>query len=89
MNKDTACSWLFSQLQSMEPLLCGGHRVRITRTVERKIGFAVLAIGESKAAWRTTLDPATQSEAALLAQVDEVWRGLVQQGLTIYSEKQL
>lgn len=89
MNKDWACSRLFMELQSMEHLLVGGHQVRITRTVERKIMFAVYAIGESKAAWRKTLEPATQSEAALLAQVDEVWRGLVQQGLTIHSEKKV
>ena len=54
-NNLLSCTHLFMGLQSMEPLLNPGLRVKITRSTESKIYFSILPIGSTKAKYSTTI----------------------------------
>lgn len=54
-NSLLSCCTIFSHLQSIEPLLKDGYRVKITRSTESKIYFSIHAIGSTKYAYYTTI----------------------------------
>lgn len=82
MNALFVCGRLFEKLQAIEPLLIGGHRVRITRSTEAKLRFAVLPIGATKAAYSVVLHPKNiSSEYQIRRAIDSVWTALSDAGL--------
>lgn len=83
MNKLLACSRLFVEIQSMEPLLRGGYGMTITRSGDHVISLKVYAWGDSKAMHRHKVrakDVTTEDE--LYAEVNNLWRQLVAMNLT-------
>lgn len=83
MNKLLACSRLFVEIQSMEPMLRGGLCMTITRSGDHVVSCRVYACGESKALHQYKVrakDVTTEDE--LYAEVNNLWQQLVAMNLT-------
>lgn len=83
MNELLACSWLFVEIQSMEPLLRGGYHMTITRSGDRVVSVKVYAAGDSRALHRHKVrakDVTTEDE--LYAEVNNLWQELEKKNLT-------
>ena len=83
MNELLACSRLFVEIQSMEPLLRGGHCMTITRSGDHVVSVKVYAAGDSRALHRYKVrakDVTTEDE--LYAEVNNLWQQLVKMNLT-------
>ncbi len=83
MNDLLACSRLFVEIQSMEPLLRGGHCMTITRSGDRVVSVKVYACGDSKAlhGYKVRAKDVT-TEDELYAEVNNLWQQLVMRNLT-------
>ena len=83
MNELLACSRLFVEIQSMEPLLRGGLCMTITRSGDHVVSCRVYARGSSKALQLYKVrakDVTTEDE--LYAEVNNLWQELVAMNLT-------
>lgn len=83
MNELLACSRLFMEIQSMEPLLRGGLCMSITRSGDHVVSCRVYARGEAKTLHQYKVrakDVTTEDE--LYAEVNNLWRQLVMVNLT-------
>ena len=83
MNELLACSRLFVEIQSMEPLLRGGLRMSITRSGDHVVSVKVYAAGDSRALHRYKVRAKdVTTEAELYAEVNNLWQELVKMNLT-------
>lgn len=82
LTPSVALAWFFQELQDLESLLRGGYQVRILRSVEKKMLFSVLAIGETKAVYAATVKvKEIATEFLLLSKVNEIYSALDDAGL--------
>lgn len=83
MNELLACTRLFVEIQSMEPLLRGGLCMTITRSGDRVVSVKVYAAGDSKALHRYKVRAKqVTTEDELYAEVNNLWQQLVKMNLT-------
>lgn len=81
-NELLACSRLFMEVQSMEPLLRGGLAMSITRSGDRVISCKVYAWGSTTALHRHKVRARdVRSGVELQAELDALWRALVEKKL--------
>lgn len=82
MNELLACSRLFVEIQSMEPLLRGGLCMAITRSRDHVVSCMVYARGDSRALhqYKVRAKEVT-TEEALRTAVNGLWRSLVEKKL--------
>lgn len=82
MNKLLACSRLFVEIQSMEPMLRGGLCMSITRSGDHVVSVKVYAVGDSRALHRYKVRAKdVTNEAELDAEMYALWCQLVKKKL--------
>lgn len=87
-NNLLACTHLFIILQSMEPLLNPGLRVKITRSTESKIYFSVHPIGSTKPKYYTTIKAKDVTDSVKYNNcISLIWAELNRRHLTIPSNQ--
>ena len=82
LTPSVALAWFFQELQDLEKLLRGGYRVRLLRSVEKKMLFSVHAMGETKSVYAATVKvKEIATEFRLLSKVNEIYSALDDAGL--------